>query len=203
MLGKMSQSVFIKIYVLILLDLMFWGFTLLGGIVLGVGPALRTITELYLDTQSDYQNVNPKRGWHYFKQYFWAANKQFYGFAVVEAVLLYNLSLSTQLRGLWVFVIQFILIFAALANIVLAGDTLLLVSRFAVETKNAIKLAFGQFFDNFTKFLLTVLGLVAIGVASYMWPGLLIFLTIGTVVMWFNHCGKNWYAKIDKMLATS
>lgn len=201
MLGKMSQKVFVQVYVLLLLNLFFWAFTIIGGVILGIGPALRAISELYLDSQSDYQNVKFQTGWRYFKQYFWLANGQFWAFASVFALLAYNLFLSAQLTGLWVLLVQFILFFVLAATLVTGGYTLLLVSRFEVTTKNAIMLAFGQLFENFTQFLITVAGLVAIGVASYFWPGLLIFLTMATAIKWLNHCGKRWYAHIDTLLA--
>lgn len=169
--------------------------------ILGIGPALRAISELYLDSQSDYQNVKFQTGWRYFKQYFWLANGQFWAFASVFALLAYNLFLSAQLTGLWVLLVQFILFFVLAATLVTGGYTLLLVSRFEVTTKNAIMLAIGQLFENFTQFLITVAGLVAIGVASYFWPGLLIFLTMATAIKWLNHCGKRWYAHIDTLLA--
>ncbi|WP_040535913.1 YesL family protein [Schleiferilactobacillus shenzhenensis] len=203
MLGKMSQKVFVQVYVMLLLNLYFWAFTLIGGVVLGVGPALRAITELYLDSQSDYQNVKFRKGWAYFKKYFKIANGQFYLFAGIEAVLIFNLVLSTELHGLWVLMIQFILIFAIAAGIVLGGNTLLLVSKFAVDTKNALKLAFGQFLSNFPKFLVTLAGLAGILVASFLWKGLIIFLTVSVMIKWFNHCGQPWYARVDKMLAAA
>lgn len=202
MLGKLSQKVFVQVYVLILLNLFFWAFTFIGGIVLGVGPALRVISELYLDSQSDYQNVKFKTGWQYFKQYFWLANGQFWGFAGIFSLLAYNLFLSAQLTGFWVLLVQFILFFALAAVLVTGGYTLLLVSRFDVTTKNAVMLAIGQLFQNFTQFLLTITGLAAIGAASYFWPGLIIFLTVATAIRWLNYCGRRWYAHINTLLAS-
>jgi uncharacterized membrane protein YesL len=63
-------------------------------------------------------------------------------------------------------------------------------------------LAIGQLFQNFTQFLLTIIGLVAIGAASYFWPGLIIFLTVATAIRWLNYCGRRWYAHINTLLAS-
>jgi uncharacterized membrane protein YesL len=200
MIGKTSQRVFVQVYVVILLNLFFWVFTLSGGVILGVGPALRAISELYLDSQSDYQNVKFKTGWRYFKKYFWVANGNFWSFAGIFAVLAYNLFLSAQLTGLWVLLVQFILFFALAGTLATGGYTLLLLSRFEVTTMNAVKLALGQLFQNFPQFLMSIAGLAAIGVATYFWPGLLIFVTVAAAIMWLNHCGKRWYAYINTLL---
>lgn len=39
MVGQMFETFFIRCYVLVKLNLYFWGLTLIGGVLAGIGPA--------------------------------------------------------------------------------------------------------------------------------------------------------------------
>lgn len=43
MLGKALETLFIRVWVVMKLTLYFWAYTVLGGIVLGIGPACKAV----------------------------------------------------------------------------------------------------------------------------------------------------------------
>ena len=45
MLGKALETLFIRVWVVMKLTFYFWIYTLMGAIVLGIGPAYKTVNE--------------------------------------------------------------------------------------------------------------------------------------------------------------
>lgn len=200
MLGRGFQNFFIKIYVLMILNLWFWGYTLIGLGVLGVGPALRTISESFFLHGWKYREYHMKESWQLYKQSFWRSTAHFWLFGAVFALLAWNLYLSTQMAFGWVAFIQFILIFAILLTVSTGLFTLAIVSRYEISFKLALKLALAQIFSNFGRLLVFVAGVGLIIAATVKWPGTGLFLSISGVVVWTHILSGKWYAKIDTQL---
>lgn len=200
MIGRASQNLFTRVYVLLIMTIFFWIYSLAGLFILGIGPAARAVTEMFMDHRWNYREYHFKQGWQQFKTDFWQVNLHAWLFLGVLAVLIYNLYLSTQLKFAWMLIVQFIIIFAIALTFSLAIFTLLLRSHYEVVFKDALKLAVAQFFDNFPHLLLFIVATIAVIIVARKWPGLIIFLAPGayiTVADWFS---KKWYLKIDKLL---
>ncbi|MFD1429123.1 YesL family protein [Lacticaseibacillus mingshuiensis] len=199
-IGKASQNIFIKVYVLLMLSFFFWVFTLCGVVVLGIGPAYRTIAEVFDQNQWEYRQYHFKDVWAVYKKVFKQANLEFWGFAAVSAILGYNLYLALQLKVIWMLVITFILIFALL---LVASLWLFLNgvhSHYDVSFKPALRLAAGQFFASFPRLLLFWAGLIIIIVVSAKWPGLILFLSVPGVLVWTSYMSTKWYKFVDKQV---
>ncbi|MFD1411011.1 YesL family protein [Lapidilactobacillus gannanensis] len=200
MIGQATQSAFTKVYVVFLMTIFFWVYTLAGLVVLGIGPALRAVTEMFMDNQWQYREYHFKAGWRQFKTDFWHVNLHSWTFLGIIAILVYNLYLSTQLKFSWILIVQFLIIFAIALTFSMGIFTLLLRSRYDVSFKNAVKLAAAQFFDNFPRLLLFLVATIAVIAAAAKWPGLILFLAPGTYIVVANWFSRKWYTKIDQLL---
>lgn len=200
MIASVMQNVFVKIYVILRLNLIFWLFTLIGGVILGIGPALRTVMEQFMDNRYEYQAYHFKDAWQKYKRYFISANLHFYCFVLVFAVLAYNLYLSTQIKTGWIIFVQFILIFTLILTFVTSAFCLSLLSRYEIEFISAIKLAFMQFFMSFKDLVVYLLGLVVLFGVTKLWPGFILFITVAAFLIWTEHQSKKWYSQIELQL---
>ncbi|CCI82541.1 YesL family protein [Lactobacillus hominis] len=200
MLGRMTQRAFVAIYVLMILNLAFWLFSLIGLFILGIGPALRTITEVFLNHKFEYHNYHFKEMWQIYKKYFWIANGHFYSFFGIELFLFYDLYLTSQIKNMWMLPVIFLLVFVMITLTVVGIYTLIIESTFDVEFKNAVKLAFVAFFSDFKDLLKFIAGLVVIGALTKFWPGFLLFLTVSTIIVWGAFSSKKWIGAIIDQL---
>ncbi|KRM79617.1 hypothetical protein FC84_GL001086 [Lapidilactobacillus dextrinicus DSM 20335] len=201
MIGQTAQNVFIKVYVIFLMTIYFWIFTVAGLVVLGIGPSLRAVTEMFMDNQWQYQNYHLKDAWHQFKTNFWQINLHAWLFLGILALLAYNLYLSTQIKEAWILIIQFVIIFAIAMAFSLGIFTLLIRSRYDVSFVNALKLATAQFFSNFSRLLLFLIMTIALIMAAAKWPGIILFLAPGAYIVFANWFSRKWYKQIDNFLS--
>lgn len=200
-MGQTFQNLFVRVYVLFLMTIFFWIYTLAGLVIFGIGPALRAVTEMFMDNKWLYQNYHFKAGWRQFRKDFWRVNLHSWLFLGVLVILAYNLYLSTQLKFAWILVIQFIIIFVMAMTFSLGVFTLLLRSRYDVSFKNALKLAAAQFFNNFSQLLFFLIATIALIVIAAKWPGLILFLAPGAYVVFANWFSRKWFQKIDQLLS--
>lgn len=200
MIGQATQTIFTKVYVLFLMTIYFWFYTLLGLVVFGIGPALHVVTELFMENQWVYQRYRFKSGWQLFRQDFWRVNRNAWGFIGIILILMYNLYLSTQLNFAWMVMIQFLIIFGITLTFCVGIFTLLLRARYEVSMHNAVKLACAQFFSSFYQLLFFIAATIAIVLAAKKWPGLILFFLPGTYVVLANWLSRGWYQKIDRQL---
>lgn len=102
MVGSVMQKAFVRVLVLIILNLEFWLFSLAGLLVLGFGPALRAIYETFLNHKFRYQEYSFKESWKIYKKYFWLANLHFYVFFLPMLFVFYDLYLTSQMKTPWI-----------------------------------------------------------------------------------------------------
>src|SRR5699024_4292373 len=100
MLGKALETLFIRVWVVMKLTFYFWIYTLMGAIVLGIGPAYKTVNELFYLYGFEYKEITFKRRWETFKQTFARGNVLFGLFLAGTFLLGYNLYLSVQIQGI-------------------------------------------------------------------------------------------------------
>lgn len=201
MLGRATQSIFTKVFVFLIMTLYFWVYSLMGLMVLGIGPALRAVSELYQAHQWQWRDYSFKQGFQQWRQDFWTVNAHTWLFFSVFGILGYNLYLSVQLRELWVVFVQFIIVAAMVLVFCLGVFTLMLRTHYDVSFKDAVKLAVVQFFAGFGQMLVFVLMTIIVIAVSLKWPGLILFLSVGTYLALADHLSQQMYTRIDAALA--
>lgn len=200
MVGKALETLFIKIWVIVKLNLFFWLFSCCGLLVAGIGPALKTINELFISHQFNYKDITLKEGWSRFKQNFVRGNILFYGTILLLAGLAYNLFLSVQIQGLAFLMIDFLLVFAMIYAVVTFQYTLLLDSYYEIGLKNLLKLAFISTLSNFTNLLKIAIGICLILFVTWNFKGLILFGTFSMIQIWSFTATKSWRQTIDQRL---
>ncbi|MGX7245019.1 YesL family protein [Enterococcus quebecensis] len=200
MIGKALETLFIKIWVIVKLNLFFWLFSCCGLIVAGVGPALKTVNDLFVSHEFNYKDITLKEGWHYFKQNFVRGNLLFYGTVLLLAALAYNLFLSVQIQGLLFLAIDFLLVFAMIYGLVTFQYGLLLDSYYEIGLKNLLKLAFISTLSNFMNLLKIAIGVSLILFITWKFKGLILFGTFSMMQIWSYTATKAWRQTIDQRL---
>lgn len=200
MIGRAADKIFTRVFIFLIMSVYFWLFTVVGLVIFGFGPALRTVTEMYMDKQWDYKLYSIKDARRRFRKNFWKVNLHTWLFVGIGAFLAYNLFLSTKLHLAWMLFVQFIIIAAIILDFCLGVFTLLLRSRYDVAFKDAVKLAMVQFFSNFIQLLMFIMVTGIAVVLSLKWPGMILFITPGLYLVVADVLSKQWYAKVDGML---
>lgn len=200
MIGSAMQKAFVRVLVVMILSLEFWLFSLAGLLILGWGPALRMITETYLNHGFKYREYSLKESWHLFKKYFWQANGHFYVFFVVTAFLFYDLYLTSQIKNNWILPIDILLVILLVFIPIIGIYTLHIESYFDIQFINAIKLAISEFFIDFSGLWRFFLGAGLCLVITRFFPGLLLFITIGFLIIWCDFTSKKWLLRIESQL---
>lgn len=200
MVGKALETLFIKIWVIVKLNLFFWLFSCCGLLVAGIGPALKTINELFISHEFNYKEITLKEGWSRLKQNFIRGNVLFYGTILLLALLAYNLFLSVQIQGLSFLMIDFLLVFAMVYALVTFQYTLLLDSYYEIGLKNLLKLAFISTLSNFTNLLKIAIGVSVILFVTWKFKGLILFGTFSMIQIWSFTATKSWRQTIDQRL---
>ncbi|MEI5994390.1 YesL family protein [Candidatus Enterococcus mansonii] len=200
MVGKALETLFIKIWVIVKLNLFFWLFSCCGLIVAGIGPALKTINDLFASHQFNYKEITLKEGWAFFKQNMIRGNVLFYGWLLLLALLAYNLFLSVQVQGIVFLMIDFILVFGMIYGSVTFQYSLLLDSYYEISLRNLLKLAFISTLSNFANLLKIAIGVCVILFVTWQYKGLLLFGTFSLIQLWSFTATKSWRTSLDERL---
>lgn len=136
------QRLFYVIWTIIKLNLYFLLFSLMGGVVFGIGPAFQTMNDLLTEQGINYQEITFKRFLSGWKKNFKRGNLHFSLFAALTFVLAYNLYLAAQIQGLLWMIITFLLFFVLLLVGVLFLYTTQYETSYDISTGNLLKLAF-------------------------------------------------------------
>ena len=199
MVFQAVQQLFIKAYTVIKLNLIFWALSFCGGLILGFGPALMVVNELFYDYGYDYGQMTWKNIWPMFKSKLNTGNKLFYSFAFVAFILSYSLFLSVQIQGLLFLVIDFIIAIVLLAVICIYAYTLNIKAGFDINIMNSFKLACAHYFFNFFDNLKQIVGLVIILGITYKFLGLILFATVSLMIIYTQFIGQNWLKHVDEL----
>ncbi|MCM8649944.1 hypothetical protein MZO44_07340 [Lactiplantibacillus sp. E932] len=49
MIGRAADKIFTRVFIFLIMTVYFWIYTVAGLVVLGIGPAFRTVTEMHMD----------------------------------------------------------------------------------------------------------------------------------------------------------
>ncbi|MBF8808630.1 MAG: DUF624 domain-containing protein [Enterococcus lacertideformus] len=200
MLGKALETLFIRVWVVMKLTFYFWIYTFMGVIILGIGPAYKTVNELFYLYNFEYKEITFKRGLETFKQSFIRGNLLF-GLCLAGIFLLgYNLYLSVQIKGIFFLITDFILMFNLLYVYAMYQYSLILDSEYAISVPNLLKLSFISVLSSFSTFLKLLIGGVIIFWITWNYKGLILFGVIGLLTVWNGLITKPWREKLDLKL---
>lgn len=195
------QRLFYVIWMIVKLNLYFVLFSLMGGLILGIGPAFQTMNDLLTEHGLNYQAITFHRFFQGWKTNFKHGNQHFLLFLLVVGLLSYNLYLSVQIQGLLWLVIDFALFFTILLVSVLFIYVTLYETSYDISTLNVIKLAFISVFFNFGTFLKILFGIVSILLVTWYFKGLLLFATFSLLVIWSGYATKESRILVERKLA--
>ncbi|AIM24589.1 YesL family protein [Melissococcus plutonius] len=200
MLGKTLENVFIKIWVIIKLNLIFWLFSFSGLLVFGIGPALKTINELFINYKFNDKEITLNTSWSIYKKNLLRGNSLFYTFLLASSFIIYNLFLSVQIQRLSFLIINFLLLFALLFIFTIFQYTLLLDSYYEISFCLLLKLAIISTFANFSAFFKLILGTGIIFFITWRYKGFILFCSIAMIQIWSYYATKKWRMLINERL---
>jgi uncharacterized membrane protein YesL len=188
------------IWSIVKLNLFFVLFTLMGGGLLGIGPAFQTISDLIAEDGLAYENQGVAKAFQCWKRNFKRGNLRFYSFFLLFAVVCYNLYLSSQIQGLLWLMIDFLLVTVSVVLTLLYLYSLVFESTYETSLFNTVKLAFISLFFNFGTFAKVIFGIVGILVFTWTAKGLLLFATFSLIILWVQVATRKDREQIDGKL---
>jgi uncharacterized membrane protein YesL len=198
MIGRAIEQIFIRCYTVIKLNIIFVGLMFCGGIVLGVGPAFSSITQLAFEEGFAYKEITWKKAFSLFKEDFKRGNALFYLFAGAFILLAYNLFLVVQMKGIVFFVITFVLAFCLCVLILGYFFALITNTRYDTTFKNILNLSIMAFFSNFFTLIKMILGFAVIAFLTYKYPALLLFGMEAIAIFFTLFITRGVYEMINK-----
>lgn len=199
-MGNLVSDIFEKVYIMMKLSLMFWAMTFMGGVVLGVGPALMAVMEMFVEYEWDHAGMKWSGLGYRFKDNFKLGNAVFYSNLVLTAIIGYNLYLAIQVKGILFMFIQFLLIVALILNALMYLYATVIHAHFDIAYKNLMKLSFISVFANMSKVLRILLTTALIGFITYKYKGLILFITVGLFVIMSIKATQSWMLVIEDQI---
>lgn len=190
MVSSGIQRGFYFIWTIIKLNMFFLLFSLMGGILLGIGPSFQTMVDLLSEYGLDYQNMTISNYYINWKYNFRRSNLHFFIMEMLTILVVYNLFLSTQMKGLVWFIADIIMVFILLLIMVMYLYLVQYESKYDISTINLFKLSFISVFFNFFGFLKIILGIITIIFITWNFKGLLLFATFALIAIWSEFSTK-------------
>ena len=178
------QRLFYLSWTVIKLNLLFVLFSLAGGIIFGVGPALQMMTDFILEEGMNYQAITVKRAFESWKSHFKRSNCYFLLFLFTLGFVFYNIYLAVQFTGIMWLIITFILFFVSLILVIFYIYMLLYGGSYFISTIDLMKLSFISIFLNLGVFFKVLFGVISIVALTWKMKGLLLFASFALIMMW-------------------
>ncbi|MBC1921509.1 YesL family protein [Listeria grayi] len=195
--GRMLEQIFIRCYAVIKMNVIFVGLMFGGGIVLGIGPAWLTITNLAYEFEFDTKEITWRVAWRFYKENFKRGNALFYLFAGCASILLYSLYAAVQVKGIFFLITSCVLISAIVLATVCFILALVTDSRYQTSFRNILKLTLLVFFTNFFTIIKLLAGILVVAVITYKSPALLLFGTASLLVIYVLFITKGIYQQMN------
>lgn len=200
MISNGLDKLFRGCWLIIKLNLFFILFSLLGGIVLGVGPAFQMVNDLLELSNLDYKEVTFPKAFERWKAHFLRNNAFFWSFLVLFGLLGYNLYLSVQIKGLIWLMIDFILMTGMIFLVVWYQYIILYETSYEIPVVDLIKLGFVSLFLSFGTFWKLLFGSALILVITWKMKGLLLFATFSLFIVWSRIATRKNREEVEKRL---
>lgn len=200
MVSSGIQRLFYVAWSMIKLNFYFLVCTVIGGVVLGIGPAFQALSDLLNEYGMDYPSLTFKRFFSRFKANFVLGNQCYWITVLFTSILAYNLYLSIQLQGLFWFILALSLtVMLLLVNVTYLYMTLYQ-STYEISFFQLVKLSVISVFYHFLTFIKVVIGLISIAILTWYFKGLALFLSVTLVAVWSGFATKDIRQIIDRKL---
>lgn len=179
-------NVFSRCYLIIKFNLIFLFFTFSGGIIFVIAPAYYVVTRLYKEGGWEIleQKNLIKRGWQYYKKYFFKINQLAGIHALIAVTLLVNLFISVQQRGLFFFMLTLFILFIFILNTLVFQYSLQIAITYSESIKKILYLATAVLFADFKELMAHCLGLFLLFLLLIKAPALLLFGIFSLQIIW-------------------
>ncbi|MFZ8764962.1 DUF624 domain-containing protein [Enterococcus diestrammenae] len=203
MIGSIVEQVFNKFYVLLKLNLYFLVLTAIGGVAFGIGPAYCSILTLYKETGWDTNNKSFKKAWSYYKNSFWKANRLAVFFIGLIILLMINLLIAVQEKGLLFFSITLIIFVCLIALIFIFNYALQIEINYELSWRENVLLSITILFSNLKELALQVGGLILLAFIFIKLPALILFCAFSSMIIWFDFTLEKRLTWINEALVTN
>ncbi len=200
MVATTITNVFERVYTVMKMSLMFWVLTLMGGVVLGVGPAFLVLMDLYHEHGWEYRGYAWRNLVSLFKTHFKRGNALFYTVLFPQILLGYNVYLATQVKHPLFFVLDFILIAMFIFLSIAYIYALVLNAAFEIDFYNLIKLSVISVFVNFFKIFRILMLMMCVLALTYRYKGLILFGSIGIYIALMHWSLNGWIHEVDEKI---
>ncbi|MGG5359520.1 MULTISPECIES: YesL family protein [unclassified Enterococcus] len=200
MAGKALETLFIRIWTIVKLSLFFWLFSSIGAIIFGVGPAWMTVNALFFECGFEPKEMSFGKSWKIYKETFIRSNQFFGLFVLFSLLLIYNLYLSLQIKGLAFLMVDFILLFTMAYGWTAFHQGVILACQYEMSFTDLLKLSVISSFSDFGAFLKIIIGNGVLFWFTWQYKGLILFGFAGLVVIWNQFAVKKWLVELDRRL---
>lgn len=200
MAGSILEQIFNRCYILMKLNLFFVGLTLIGGIVLGIGPAFYAVLSLFHESEWEVQGKTLKKAWQYYKEGFLRINKLSMIYLIAAVILGVNLFIAVKQIGLAFLSISLFIIFALMLILFLFSYSIQLDVLYDLTLKTNLQLSATLLFADFKEFLIQLMGNIMLLALTVKYPAMLLFFTFSLHAIWMNVTSGKRLTWLDKML---
>lgn len=200
MVGTILNDVFERVYLTIKLSLMFWGMTLSGLVVFGIGPAISVVNALFAQHEFKWQEITWLSMWSKYKEEFVIGNKIFWTYSLIALVLAYNLYLAIQIKHFVFFVISFVLIILIVFLMIMMIFAFINHTFFELKLSLLHKLSFGSIFSNFFLNIKIVIIAGLLIALALQFKGLILFVIPGLAIIIYQKSLKGWIKHVESQL---
>lgn len=200
MIGTFLDKIFRRTFTLMKLNFMFIMISMMGGILLGVGPAFLSITDLYIRHGFKHEEMHFTSLFPMFKDNFKRGNTLFYTYGLSIFFVVYNLYLSFQFTNPFVVLIQIIMVFVIGFLMVSYLYCVVINSYYQIKLLDLIKLGTLSFFANLIKIVRLIISMAAIYFIYKIMPGLLIFGIFSLLIIVSVESLRSWVKIIEETI---
>ena len=200
MVATTITNVFERVYTVMKMSLMFWVLTLMGGIILGVGPAFMIIMGMYHEHGWEYRAYAWGNLGILFKTHFKRGNALFYSVLLPQILIAYNIYLATQVRHPLFFVLDFMLIAMIIFLSIAYIYGLMIQASYEIDFYNLLKLSVISVFVNFFKIFRILMLMMCVLALTYRYKGLILFGSVGLFIVLMHWSLRGWIQEVDEKI---
>lgn len=200
MVATTITNVFERVYTVMKMSLMFWVLTLMGGIILGVGPAFMIIMGMYHEHGWEYRAYAWGNLGILFKTHFIRGNALFYSVLLPQILIAYNIYLATQVRHPLFFVLNFMLIAMIIFLSIAYIYGLMIQASYEIDFYNLLKLSVISVFVNFFKIFRILMLMMCVLALTYRYKGLILFGSVGLFIVLMHWSLRGWIQEVDEKI---
>lgn len=200
MIGNILDKIFRYTFTIMKLNFMFLMVTMMGGIVLGIGPAFLTISDLYVSYKFEHESMHFSKLNELFRRNFKRGNALFYSYGIITFIVVYNLFLSFQMKTGYVLFLQVIMIVMIVFLAISYLYANIINAYYNIKLFDLIKLSSLSFFANIIQLIRFGISLAAIYFIFKVIPALLLFGIFSLLVIVSAESLSSWIKVVEETI---